>query len=135
MPDPFLDSQAVVMHMLGWGQQAGPHPEPQLHPQLLTGPPELALPLSTNPTKPQPSPHSSLPHSVLPEPASWSSSSSADAASLQRHGRCKTGNGFGFVAISCTAFLRLIHFAVWLGLHIELRLSLGNVNFLLPLPC
>jgi len=59
----------LTLVWLGWAQQAGPHPEPQLHPQLLTGPPELAWPLSTDPTEPQPSPHSSLPHSVLPEPA------------------------------------------------------------------
>ncbi len=61
----------LTLVWLGWVQQAGPHPEPQLHPQLLTGPPELALPLSTNPTGPQPSPHSSLPHSVLPGPARY----------------------------------------------------------------
>ncbi len=61
----------LTLVWLGWAQQAGPHPEPQLHPQLLTGPPELALPLSTDPTEPQPSPHSSLPHSALPGPARY----------------------------------------------------------------
>ncbi len=72
---------------LGWVQQAGVHPEPQLHPQLLTGPPELALPLSTNPTEPQPSPHSSLPRSVLPEPA--------------RHMHVMTGQKNCAVLVSC----------------------------------
>jgi len=58
----------LTLVWLGWVQHAEPHPEPQLHP---TGPPELALPLSTNPTEPQPSLHSSLPHSALPGPARY----------------------------------------------------------------
>ena len=53
---------------LGWGLMADPPGPPGLLSQHQNDPPVLALPLSTDPTKPPPSPHSSLPHSALPVP-------------------------------------------------------------------